>query len=398
MSINFSVPLVINRYSAIIPFMKRIIFLFCCMIFSAAPLSAMDVVVVKTDSGQKTLEGQIIVTAQDGGVVLQDRINALHPVTPEEMISKTSDQRLFTFYTPEEIKTVMLSELPSGFNVHQTANYLVFYNTSAAFAQWSAGLFERLHDVFYNFWKSKSIELKSPPMPLIAIIFADKNEYAQFCESELGEAAKSIIGYYSMQTNRINMYDLTGADEFNNTGSRKMTDAQRIRRILAQPEAARMVATVVHEAAHQLAYNSGLQVRYADMPRWLSEGIAMYFETPDLKSTKGWGALGKDNYIRLRRFKQRLPRRNPEALKMMLTDDSLFTDLATAEDAYADAWALTWLLLKQQPKKFAEYMAVIAQKKPFIWDSKEQKLQEFEKQFGPWSNVNQTLIRVMKNK
>ena len=360
--------------------------------------SAMDVVTVKTDDGEKTIEGEIIVNAKDGGIVLRDAMNFLHPITPDNIVSKTSDDRPFAYYSASEIKEKMLKELPSGFKVFESKHYLIFYDTSEAFARWTAQLYERLHDVFYNFWTSNGMKLSAPSTPLIAIIFADSQEYARFCKDELGEAGAAIIGYYSMQSNRVNLFDLTGADDMNQHASKRVSDAAKIRNLLAQPDAARMVATIVHEATHQLAYNSGMQVRYADMPRWLSEGIAMYFETPDLKNSSGWGSLGKDNSSRLRLIKQRLPRRNPEAIKMMITDDALFTNLEIAEEAYAEAWGLTWLLIKRNPKKFVQYLNVMSQKTPFVWDSSEERMEEFEQCFGSWVEINRTFVNVMKSK
>ena len=44
------------------------------------------------------------------------------------------------------------------------------------------------------------------------------------------------------------------------------------------------MATIVHEATHQIAFNCGMQQRYADIPLWLCEGMAVYFEAPDLAS------------------------------------------------------------------------------------------------------------------
>ena len=360
--------------------------------------SALDVVPIKSDDSEKTIEGEIIVNAKDGGIVIRDAMNFLHPVTPDNIVSKTSDDRPFAYSTASEIKEKMLKELPSGFKVFESKHYLIFYETSEAFARWTAQLFENLHNVFYNFWTSNGMKLSEPSTPLIAIIFADSKEYVRFCKDDLGDAGAAIIGYYSMQSNRVNLFDLTGADDMNQHASKRVSDAAKIRNLLAQPDAARMVATIVHEATHQLAYNSGMQVRYADMPRWLSEGIAMYFETPNLKSSSGWGSLGKDNPARLRLIKQRLPRRNPEAIKMMITDDALFTNLEVAEEAYAEAWGLTWLLIKRNPKKFVEYLNIMSQKTPFVWDSSEERMEEFEKCFGSWVKVNQSFVSVMKSK
>ena len=49
-----------------------------------------------------------------------------------------------------------------------------------------------------------------------------------------------------------------------------------------------VTVTVIHEATHQIAFNCGLHTRYADNPLWLTEGMALYFETPDLRSRSGW--------------------------------------------------------------------------------------------------------------
>lgn len=359
---------------------------------------AMDIVTVKTDDSEKTIEGEIIVNAKDGGIVIRDAMNFLHPITPDNIVSKTSDDRPFAYSTAPEIKEKMLKELPSGFKVFESKHYLIFYETSEAFARWTAQLFENLHNVFYNFWTSNGMKLSEPSTPLIAIIFADGKEYVRFCKDELGDAGDAIIGYYSMQSNRVNLFDLTGADYMNQRASSRVSEAAKIRNLLAQPDSARMVATIVHEATHQLAYNSGMQVRYADMPRWLSEGIAMYFETPNLKMSSGWGSLGKDNPSRLRLIKQRLPRRNPEAIKMMITDDALFTNLEIADEAYAEAWGLTWLLIKRNPKKFVEYLKIMSEKTPFVWDSSEERMEEFEKCFGSWVEINRAFVSVMKSK
>ena len=61
----------------------------------------------------------------------------------------------------------------------------------------------------------------------------------------------------------------------------------------------RPVSTIVHEATHQIAFNSGLHQRLSDCPKWFSEGVAMYCETPDLKSSEGWAGIGAVNRNRL---------------------------------------------------------------------------------------------------
>ena len=139
---------------------------------------------------------------------------------------------------------------------------------------------------------------------------------------------------------------------------------REINQMLSQPAAVPLVATIVHEATHQIAFNCGLQTRFADIPLWLCEGMAVYFEAPDLASTRGWRGIGRVNYPRLDTFHRNLPNWNDDSLEALLADDDRFRDPQTAVDAYADAWALNYYLIKYQPKAYADYLKTLAEKPP----------------------------------
>src|SRR4029078_11637531 len=108
------------------------------------------------------------------------------------------------------------------------------------------------------------------------------------------------------------------------------TAAPRINGILSQPGAERTVATIIHEATHQLAYNSGLEARFADNPFWVSEGIALYFETPDLQSSKGWKKIGGVNRVNLFNFRKLLRDRPETSLTTLLSDEKRYSERSTA--------------------------------------------------------------------
>ena len=99
-----------------------------------------------------------------------------------------------------------------------------------------------------------------------------------------------------------------------------------------------MVSTVIHEATHQITFNCGLQQRFADIPLWLCEGLAEYFETPDLSFGKGWRTIGEINRPRLSQFQEYLLRRPPDSLNTLLVNDKRFRNPNEALDAYAEAW------------------------------------------------------------
>ncbi len=152
--------------------------------------------------------------------------------------------------------------------------------------------------------------------------------------------------------------------------------------MLARPEAEAMVATIIHEATHQIAFNCGLQTRFADIPLWVSEGIAVYFETPDLNNAKGWRTIGEVNRPRLERFRDYLSRRPTKSLLSLIVNDKRFRDPRQALDAYAEAWALNYFLIKQKPKEYLAYLGPLSAKHALISDPPETRIKQFKAAFG----------------
>jgi hypothetical protein len=170
-------------------------------------------------------------------------------------------------------------------------------------------------------------------------------------------------------------------ESLRSAGDRRGNAAQ-INRMLAQPAAEQLVATIIHEATHQIAFNSGLQTRFADVPLWVSEGLAVYFETPDLQNAKGWKTIGAVNTSRLDRFRHYLPQRPADSLKSLISDDQRIRDPRTALDAYAEAWALNYYLLHHHPKQYAAYLQMLSEKRPLIWNDPAERIKEFQTAFG----------------
>jgi hypothetical protein len=115
---------------------------------------------------------------------------------------------------------------------------------------------------------------------------------------------------------------------------------------------------------------------------WLSEGLAMFFETPDLTSSKGWRTIGAVNRPRLVRFRQYLKTRYADSLETLIADDKRFRDTTTALDAYAEAWALNYFLINHYPEEYAAYLKLLGEKGPLLTDSPDVRVAEFRKAFG----------------
>ncbi len=209
--------------------------------------------------------------------------------------------------------------------------------------------------------------------------------------------AENMIGYYNQLSNRIAGYDLTGIEGMIPAGKR-VNSLELVNTILQQPAAERSVATIVHEAVHQLAFNSGLQTRLADNPVAISEGLAMFFESPDLKSATGWGGIGKVNGYNLVAFRNAVVTNKHLTIARLIQDDSPFHDPKTVGTAYGESWALCYFLIKTKSKEFAKYLAELAKRPPLEPTDSKRRLSEFQKHFGEdMDKLNRDFLKYVGN-
>jgi hypothetical protein len=360
---------------------------FACMttvVLAAAlniPANGTEQVTIDRDGQQKHVEGKVLVESQDGGLLLLSPDGVLWAIQPEELVRRKSDAVPFQLLGREALAKQVLAELPEGFETYDTAHYLICYNTSKAYAQWCGALYERLYRAFFTYWSQRGFDLRDPEAPLVAVVFADRPIYVRFATADLGPGAEAVIGYYNMRTNRVLMYDLTGV-EGNAARNDFPNSAARINQILSRPQAERTVATIVHEATHQIAFNCGFQERYADIPLWVSEGVAVYFETPDLDNSKGWRGIGRVNRERLIQFRHYLQSRPADSLMTLVANSRRFRNAQTAPDAYAEAWALNYYLLKRRFRDYAKYLQTLSEKKPLMNETDDDRLAAFRAAFG----------------
>jgi hypothetical protein len=333
------------------------------------------------------MTGEILVEAQDGGVLFLRNDGQLLIFQPNEIADKVKEDDPSPPISQKEFSQQLLEELPDGFKIHSTDHYIVAYQTERAYAKWIGNLYEgKLKKSFKRFWKNRKfrIKAKEPGFPLVAIIFANKASFTAWMQRELGQPPGDTLAYYNILTNRVTMYDLT-AGRGNGANQNRDFDA-----IARDPRSIPMVTTIIHEGTHQLMFNTGLQTRLADTPYWLNEGIAMFFETPDLKKKQGWRGPGKTNFERLGqmlRFKKRRPANSLETL--IATDKRLQVGGLESANAYAESWALIHFLINRKPEKFTEYLKHLTEKKRdvivdpnFMSNRAQTRINDFKKFFG----------------
>ncbi len=330
--------------------------------FSAGQLGAVehirfkDITMPAASDQIREITGEILVEAKDGGLLVRADDGRIWTIQTNEMIERTSDDTKLVPIDDEAMARRMLAEMPPGFAVYRTSNYLIVHNTDELHAKQVGLLFEQLYRSFFTYWKNQDWELPEPEFPLVALVLADANSFFKVASHEIGDTAKSVIGYYSLASNRMTTFRV--------------------------PDWERNIATIIHEATHQLAYNCGLQKRFADNPIWVSEGLAMFFEAPDRRNRSGWRGIGNVNQKNLQRWRTYLPKRPAESLSTLISDDSRFRSSATAADAYGEGWALTYFLIKTKKDQYVSYLRTLSEGKQLAVSSKRDRIEVFEKAFG----------------
>lgn len=379
------------------PFAATIRALLFALAALVAPVAAVEHVTFQKRDGerpsqQQHVAGQILAEDSAGNILLQTDDGALWPILSDEIIERRSDSAEFKPINAKELVKRLEAELPD-FKFHTTPHYVVAYDTSRPYAIWASSLLERLHQAFTNYWSRQGCDIIEPEFPLVVVIHASVQDYQAASSGDLGSSSATVIGYYNQLTNRVRMYDLTGSEQLR--GSDRRGSRKEINQMLSQPAAVPLVSTIVHEATHQIAFNCGLQQRLSDLPLWLCEGMAVYFEAPDLTSTRGWQGIGRVNYPRLEVFHQNLRRWRKGDLAKLVADDSLLRNPRTAGASYSDAWALNYYLLRFHPEEYTDYVKQLAEKEPTIDTKPKHRLEEFRQHFGDVDELETDFLQRM---
>jgi len=345
---------------------------------------------VRTAEGMRSVAGAVVAEAADGGLLLEDSDQRYELLQPDVIASREGMQPPAA-ETPRDLGKRIVADLPAGFDVHVTRHYVICFDTSRDYAKWAGALFERLHEAFIGSWTRAGLAVHDPGRPLVVVIFADRRDYEACAIRDVGAGAERVSGYYSFLTNRVTTYDLTASDGLPRPpgGGPGRLGLE----ILARPEAEGLVATVVHEATHQMAFNCGMHRRLAPVPLWVCEGVATYFETPDLRSTTGWRGIGALNEPRLAKFRESYQAGD---LERIVADDARFRDATTAVDAYAAGWAVTWFLMETRRDAFVRYLALLAEKQPCTEYDRATRLRDFEAAFGAPAELEPDFLRHMR--
>jgi len=174
------------------------------------------------------------------------------------------------------------------------------------------------------------------------------------------KGARNWVGYYSPSSNRIITYD----------------------RVKEESEGFFESNTLIHEAAHQVAYNRGVHNRFGNRSSWITEGLACMFEAEGVYN-RNINSQRKDRVNSSQLWTMQTAIKDGSAkgnLKYILQDDKLFR--SNANFAYAYAWGLTFYLAETQPRAYLKFLTDDAKRPNFSAYGSNERLERFAEAFG----------------
>ena len=320
------------------------------------------------------ITGRIVAEITGSAVLVEERNGMLHQIPSRQIKSRDDAETLFAPFTSTELAKDLLTQVPAGFEITETEHYVLCSNSAAEYVEFCGKLLESVFDQYFRLMADLKVDVSAPVRKLPIVIFASASDFQAFAKKQHPEISfDDTPGYYSVPDNQTLLLDLTG--------DRSIRSATIIRKRLAEKPV--QVATVVHEAVHQLAFNSGLQVRLADNPLWLSEGLAMYFESGVSRSSLLLSRPGVVNPRHHPTFMKLVQdNRISGGLKSLMESDLAFQNAAEMPAAYAKSWALTHYVMREEQVGMQKYLQDISLRKPMIGLTAAQRTQEFQDAFG----------------
>ena len=339
-------------------------------------------------------------------------------------------QRLYYLPTNNEAAKNILAEMGPGFRIMRTRHYRICYNCSGVFAEICGDLLEEVYHGFMAFFHDRGLEPAPITDRLEVVLFDNRDEFRRYAGAISAEMAGSA-GFYYPSIDRSYFYDSINNPNYRENYRRlqeardelsrnrekvqqntnltvrwTVTDADGIRKELNNDEMAREldrqeqillaqerelwevyrslnISITVHEATHQLAYSCGIHSRYYNNPKWLVEGLALYFEPAAVGKWLGPGQVHTERLTTFCQVDRKTTRSAGSRLEELISTDDLF-DLSNsrASAAYADAWALFYYLSRQQHEALFDYIYDLSLRIADTPYTARQRRNDFDNYFG----------------
>lgn len=257
-------------------------------------------------------------------------------------------------------RSAVQAEFGGGYETAVTGPYVIVAPRGRV-ERWKER-FRNLLAGYARYFDVRGWNLRQPEFPLVVTVLPDRTAFRNYMLADTGKRMDNVVGYYSPKSNRCLLYEITTG------GNTNWSETE---------------ATIVHEAIHQLAFNTGVHERLAKNPLWIVEGLATMFERPAV-----YEAQVSSSTIPLRVNPSQLSQLKPmladvsrleSLLASMIASDKFFQ--ADPKNAYALAWGLTFYLAERDTNRYGEYTRKVAHLPILESYSGPERVRDFKKGF-----------------
>jgi Protein of unknown function (DUF1570) len=266
-------------------------------------------------------------------VVLLKPDGSIKHFKPSDIRSHSVLKQNFQPDSAMQLRGRLQKEFGRNFAVDGTGDFAIVAPT-ATIHVWR-DRFAQLQRSFDQYFRTRGYSLKPLDFPLVGIVFPNQTEFLKHARDVGVKLQPGVVGYYSPFTNRLYAYEMKGHPDAEAEG----------------------LATIWHEAAHQIAFNRGVHQRLSIPPLWLLEGLASIFEAPGMMSQRST-IQPSDLLNRTRWEKWKSLSENPEKMsklfQAMIVDDELFR--LHPDEAYSIAWGVSLYMAERQTLSYINYV------------------------------------------
>jgi hypothetical protein len=313
------------------------------------------------DIGGQEIEGMPLAWSNQR-VFLLSRDGRLWEFPPNRASKFRKTSSSFSSYSPAEIRSGLERELGGRLEITGTRHYLVAHPRGKG--KFWANRFEDLYRSCVHYFTVREMRLSEPEFPLIAIVWPRRDDFVRYAAQDGSSVGGNILGFYSPVSNRVMLYDQATSGTSGSWAWRQNE------------------ATIIHEATHQMAFNTGVHNRFTTTPLWLAEGLGTMFEAPGVwnwrDNPRQADRINRDRLIQFRQWRK--AGRKPGAFVGLLGSDRQFQSNPAA--AYAEAWAWVFFLTETHSRKFAEYVERTARRPDFQEYPLARRMADFTAVFG----------------
>lgn len=284
----------------------------------------------------------------------------MHILKTSEILRHRVLNHTYVPLTLSQAKNELQTELGNRFEV-QVAGPYVIATPRGQGKRWQSRFISLLGG-YQRYFQVRGWQIRAADFPLIVIVFPNRGEFLQYAQREIGALPPKAVGSYFPSSNRCILYQIPGHRGTN----------------WSETE-----ATIVHEAVHQLAYNSGVHERLFQNPLWFVEGLATMFERPAVYElgVERSQVASRVHYGQLRTAAAVLsdPQKLAQDFQNLVGSDELFQ--RDPHLAYALSWSLTFYLAERMPMQYQRLMRAQASR-PFGSYTAASRLADFRKSVG----------------